>query len=90
MLAPIDEATSQFLEAAADDLGRLLPWSGRIGDLSLTKARSGIGLRASIRIGAQVVQLNASGDSLVTAYADLRSRLPEARLAAAFTELVEH
>ena len=88
MLAPIDDATSQFLEAAADDLERHLPWTGQVEAVVLTDATQGIALRARIRFGAQVVQLDGSGDSLVTAYADLRARLPEARLAAAFRELI--
>jgi len=88
MLAPIDEATAQFLDAAATDLERHLPTNGRVEGVSVIRLGEGVGLVARIRIGAQVVDVEGSGDSLVTAYAALWHHLPEARLTAAFRAMV--
>ena len=89
MLAPVDDATSRFLEAAAIDLERYLPRNGLVDRLTVTSAVNTFALRARIRVGARTFELDGVGDSLITAHAALRHRMPEARLAAAFRDLVE-
>ena len=48
-----------------------------------------VALVARMRVGTRTFELDGIGDSLITAHAALREQVPEARLAAAFRELVE-
>jgi ribosomal protein L16/L10AE len=89
MLTPVDEATSRFLEAAAIDLERYLPRNGLVDRLMVTSEANKVALVARIRVGGQTFELDGVGDSLITAHTALRSRMPEARLAAAFCDLVD-
>ncbi len=88
MLAPVDDATSRFLEASAIDLERFLPFDGFVEREWVSMQDDQVALVARIRVGKQTFELDGIGDSLITAHRALRERMPEARLAAAFRELV--
>ncbi len=89
MPTPVDDATSRFLEAAADDLECYLPRNGVVERMSVSTREGKIALVARMRVGTRTFELEGIGDSLITAHAALRERVPEARLAAAVRELVE-
>lgn len=89
MAEQIDEATAQFVEAAAVDLERHLPASGIVEGLWVTAGDGDVQLTARFRFENQTFEFDGSGDSLLTAYASLRAHLPEARLVAAFREMLD-
>ena len=89
MLRPVDDATSRFLEAAAIDLQEFLPRNGAVERMWASPRGDRVALVARIRVGTRAFEIEAIGDSLITAHAALRQRMPEARLASAFRELVE-
>jgi hypothetical protein len=86
---PIDEPTSQFLEAAADDLQRQLGIAGEVETIWLGRTPRGVGLRAHVRVAQRAIDVDGYGESILTAYADLRMRLAEPTLVAAFSQLVD-
>ena len=89
MPATIDDSTSQFLAAAADDLARQLTGVATVVEVSVAKAPAGVSLVARIGLGDRVVEVTGSGENLVAAYADLRVRGAESTLAVAYRQLVE-
>jgi hypothetical protein len=88
MAHPIDDATSAFLRSAADDLQRQIGVAGGVRSLALELSDGGITIIASIASGTRTVEVRAHGESLVTAYTDLRRSTAEGLLAMLFTELV--
>ena len=89
MFAPIDEATAQFLEAAADDLQLQLSIAGVVERIEARPRTSQVRIVATIRVGTKVAEVEGIGDSLVTAYADLRRRVAEPTLIAAYGNLYD-
>jgi hypothetical protein len=89
MLAPIDEATSQFLEAAAEDLQRQLSVVGVVEHIEAVPSPAGTSIAVTIRVGQRTAQVQGSGDSLLTAYADVRRHLGEPALIAAARNLYD-
>ena len=85
----IDDATSAFLQSAADDLQRQLGVAAAVDELTVETVAHGITIVAALRIGHRSVAIRGSGADLVAAYADLRLAIPEPVLAAAFTEVME-
>ena len=88
-MQPIDDATSVFLQSAADDLQRHLGVAAGVEDLTVEDTPDGVALVAALRIGHQSVTIRGSGANLVAAYADLCLAIPRTMLATAFTELIE-
>jgi hypothetical protein len=91
MVAPmhaIDEATAAFLRFAADDLQRQLGVAGDLTSIALDDADGRVTLIATVRVGRHALVFRGSGDSLVTAYAELLPVPPQALLVAAFRELM--
>ena len=86
---PIDEPTSQFLEAAAEDLQRQLGIAGDIEMVWIGQPPLGVGLRARVRVAQRSVDVDGYGPTILEAHADLCRRVAEATLATAFRELVE-
>jgi hypothetical protein len=87
--APIDEATSQFLEAAADDLQRQLGIAGEVDMLWIGETPLGVGLRARIRVADRAIEVDGYGSTILDAHADLCRRVAEPTLVTAFRQLVE-
>jgi hypothetical protein len=87
--ASIDDATSQFLEAAAEDLQRQLGIAGDVEMIWTGRSAAGIGLLARIRIHRRTIEVSGVGDNLLDAYADLRQQVAEPTLATAFLEVVD-
>lgn len=88
-MQPIDDATSAFLDSAADDLQRQLGLTAAVDQLTVDQVPHGVTLVAALRIGDRSVAIRGSGANLVAAYADLRLAIPEPVLAAAFTQVLE-
>lgn len=88
MSHPIDEATSGFLRSAAEDLQRQIGVAGLVRSLALEQSDGGVTVIASIAVGTQTVGVRGSGESLISAYADLCRSAAEGLLATLFTELV--
>ena len=88
-MQPIDDATSAFLDSAADDLQRELSRTAVVDELRLEKVHRGVTLVATLRTGARTVEARGRGANLVAAYADLRLTVPALVLAATFTQVVE-
>ena len=89
MHAPIDEATSQFLEAAADDLQRQLSLAGVVERIETKPSPVGTMIVATIRVGRQTTEVMGYGDSLLTAHADLRERVAVPTVRAALRDLFD-
>jgi hypothetical protein len=87
--AEIDEPTSQFLEAAADDLRRQLGIAGDLEMIWIGPSGVGVGLRARIRVADRAIEVDGYGESILAAHADLCRRVAETTLVAAFSQLVE-
>ena len=88
-MQPIDDATSVFLQAAADDLQRQLGIAAAVDQLAVEKLPRAVMLVAALRIGARRVTIRGSGANLVAAYADLRLAMREPVLVEAFTQVME-
>ena len=84
----IDDATSAFLRSAADDLQRQVGVAGVVRSLALEQPDDGVTIIASIAVGTRTVEVRGSGESLVSAYADLRRSTAAGLVAMLFTELV--
>jgi hypothetical protein len=87
--APIDEATEQFLEAAAYDLQRQLGIAGDVEMMGIGQSPSGIGLRARVRVADHQIDVDGYGATILEAHADLCRRVAEPTLASAFRQLVD-
>lgn len=85
----IDEPTSQFLEAAADDLQRQLGIAGDLEIIWIGSSPLGVGLRARIRVAELAIDVDGYGDSILAAHADLCRRVVEPTLVTAFRQLVD-
>jgi hypothetical protein len=88
MTVRISEATSAFLEAAAEDFQVQLGSSGAVEGMRLEAEGTRVALVATIRIGASRIDVSGRGGNLVTAYADLGRHVAEPILAAAYRELL--
>jgi hypothetical protein len=84
----IDEATSAFLRSAADDMQRQIGVAAAVRTLALEQSGGGVTIIASIAVGTRTVEVRGSGESLVSAYADLRRSTAAGLLATLFAELV--
>ena len=84
----IDEATAAFLRFAADDLQRQLGMAGDLTSIALDDADGRVTLIATIRVGRRDMVFRGTGDSLVTAYAELVPVPSEALLVEAFRNLL--
>jgi hypothetical protein len=84
----IDDATASFLRSAADDLQRQIGSVGVIRSLALEAGQGSIIVVASVVVESQAVEARGSGESLVSAYADLRRATAERLLITMFTEVV--
>ena len=85
-----DAATSAFLESASDDLRKQLGIAGEVEDLTLEeRPADGVTLVATIRVAGDVIVIRGTGDSIVTAYADLRLSIPQPVLESAFSQVVD-
>lgn len=87
MSAWSDEATEQFLAAAADDLQWHIRSSGVIEGLTV-EGTDRPTIVATIRVGRRTVALRGRGENLLAAYAELRRSTPQPLLEAAFREYV--
>ena len=87
--ARIDEATEQFLEAAAFDLQRQLGIAGDVEVMSIGQSPLGVWLRARVRVAHQSVDVDGYGATIVEAHADLCRRVAEPTLASAFRQMVD-
>ena len=88
--SPIDEPTSQFLEAAAADLQRRE--DGIAGDVEMIwvgPSPQGVVLRARIRVAEQEFDVDGSGETILLAHADLCRRVAEPTLASAFRQVLD-
>jgi hypothetical protein len=88
-MQPIDDATSAFLQTAADDLQRQLGIAAAVEALTIEEVPDGVALVAALRIGHRSTEIRGGGANLVAAYADLRVAYSRPVLASAFAELVE-
>jgi hypothetical protein len=84
----IDEATASFLQYAADDLQRQLGAAGEVIAIALSEAGEPVTLVVRVRVGPRELEFRGSGDSLVTAYANIVAQPPEPVLAAAFRNVM--
>lgn len=89
MEAHVDSATNAFLDAGAIDLQRQVRGAGVVEGIGAETDRDVVTLVATIRIGTDVLQVPASGDSLLTAYARLTRAVAEPMVASAFRAVVE-
>jgi len=89
MVTPIDEATSQFLEAAAEDLQRQLNIVGVAERIETRPWVGGTNIVATIRVGGRMAEVQGFGDSILTAYADVRQNLAEPALIASIRNLYD-
>lgn len=85
----IDEPTSQFLEAVADDLQRQLGIAGDVDMMWIGESPLGVGLRARIRVAGRAIEVDGYGSTILDAHADLCRRVAEPTLVTAFRQLVE-
>ena len=90
MFPAVDDATAQFLETAAADLQAQMRLAGIVEGVSIAVADRTVSLVAQLRIATRTVEVSGSGQTLIDAYADLRRRVPEVSLVAAYLELNEH
>jgi len=90
MLAPIDEATEQFLDTAAKDLQRQINIAGVVERVSVMGEDGNVWLVAKLVVGRRTLEVTGFGRSLVDAYAELRVRVAEPTLIAAYLELVDY
>jgi hypothetical protein len=86
---PIDEATSQFLAAAAGDLQRQLGIAGDVEVIAVVRSPQGVVLRARIRVAEQEIEVDGWGDTILLAHADLCRRVAEPTLASAFRQVLD-
>ena len=87
--SPIDEPTSQFLAAAADDLQRQLGIAGDVEMMWVGQSPQGVTLRARIRVAEQEFEVDGSGETILHAHADLCRRVAEPTLASAFRQVLD-
>ena len=88
MRMPVSEATSAYLEVAAEDLQRQLRSSAAVLGMQTDDAGDQLILVATLRIGASTFELIGTGDNLVDAYGDLLGHVAEPILAAAYREVL--
>ena len=88
-MQPIDDATSAFLQSAADDLQRQLGNVAHVEKLTIQEVADGVALVAALRIGHRSTEIRGIGANLVAAYAALRLAYGHPVLASAFAELVD-
>jgi len=88
MQVRVSEATSAFLEVAADDLQRQLGASSVVVEMRVEEGDGRLTIIATLRIGHSLMELFGSGDNLVTAYSDLHLHVAEPILAAAYREVL--
>jgi len=86
---PIDEATSQFIAAAASDLQRQLGIAGDVDSIWVGRSPQGVVLRARIRVAEQEFDVDGSGDTILLAHADLCRRVAEPTLVSAFRQVLD-
>ena len=79
----------RFLDAAAIDLQRQVRIAGVVERIGAETDCDVVTLIATIRIGTEEIEVPASGDSLLTAYARLTRDVAEPMVASAFRALVE-
>jgi hypothetical protein len=89
MQAPIDDATEQFLIAAADDLQQRLGLAAVVDRVAVKASGGSVALVATLRIGHRLFEVWGTGADLVAAYSDLRLPTAEAILGSAYSELME-
>ena len=87
--AEIDEATSQFLETAADDLQRQLGIAGDVETILVGQSPGGVVLRARIRVAEQEFDVDGSGETILLAHADLCRRVAVPTLISAFRQVLD-
>ena len=87
--APIDEATSQFLAAAAGDIQRQLGIAGDVETIRVGRSPEGVVLRARIRVAEQEFDVEGSGETILLAHADLCRRVAEPTLLCAFQQVLD-
>ena len=88
MQKSVSEATSAYLEAAAEDLQRQLRSAATIVGMRTGDAADQLTLVATLRIGESTFELFGAGDNLVDAYRDLLGHAPERILAATYREVL--
>ena len=84
----IDAPTEAFLEAIADDLARQLPRGGAVGSLQVRREDGQVALVATILMGDGSTEARGIGDTILTAYADLRPAVAVAAITLAAEELI--
>jgi hypothetical protein len=84
----IDEATASFLRYAAGDLQGQLGAAGEVMSIGLDESAEPVTLVVRVRVGPRELEFRGSGESLVTAYANIVAQPPEAVLAAAFRNVM--
>jgi len=88
--APIDEATSQFIAAAASDLQRQVGIAGDVESIWVGRSpQGGVVLRAHIRVAEQEFDVDGSGETILLAHADLCRRVAEPTLVSAFRQVLD-
>ena len=87
-MRPIDAANASIVETAADDLQSQLGASGTLVSVRLEQVGREFAILATVRVGDRTIELRGVGESIVTAYSDLRRAAPEAILVSAFEQLL--
>jgi hypothetical protein len=88
MQPPTDDSTAQFVHVAIQDLQQQLGFDAVVEDITVAEAGAGVWLTARYVIGSRVIEVSGYGTSLLTAYTELRTRVAEPALVAAYAALV--
>ena len=89
MQAPIDDATEQFLIAAAEDLQHRLGASAEVDRVAIETAGGEVVIVATLRAGHRAYEVRGVGKDVVAAYADVRTPSADILLRSAYSELIE-
>ena len=83
-----DDSTTQFLDVAIQDLQQQVGFEADVEEITVAEASAGLWLTARLVIAGRVIEVSGYGTSLLTAYTELRTRVSEPSLVAAYRELV--
>ena len=84
----IDAPTEAFLAALADDLTRQLPRGGAVSSLRVREQDGEVELVAGILLGEGSTEAASTGDTILTAYANLRLSAAMAVMTLAADQLI--
>ena len=87
-MQPNDDSTAQFLHVAIQDLQQQVGLAVVVEDITVAEASAGLWLTARMLVGTRIVEVSGYGGDLLSAYTELRTRVEEPTLVAAYRELV--